>query len=530
MASSVGWAKWVPRRDPVAHRLDDRRVGVAGDRGAVAAVQVDVLVAVDVVDLGALAVAHPHRLRLGDLPVRRRAAGQVCARRRDQFGAARLARAGTPAPRRRSAGRRCRSLGCRPPSEDTVEPPLCERLTEHSVYARVLPATRRRKQRGGPRCQQPTHGPTRDNSWRARRFSPRSAPALGAFLQACSKSGAVVLGSPSLTLGRARQPGQVAHRRRQQADRRRARAGEGRDAQDLQLRRLPQPAGHQEFEDKYGDQDGGIDLQRQRRGDHQDPQRSRLRHLQRQLHQISRLVNGELLRPLNHTYIPNIKNVWPSFTNPWYDQEWRYTVPYTIYTTGIGWRTDQVPADIGALKNPYDSLWDPVYKGKTAVIDDFHTAMAMVLLRQGITDINTSSEADLKMVGEQLQRAGEGHLAEGHHHDVQRPSRRPTRDLRRCGRATSSTRSPTCPKAPARNPAVLVPCRRQGHGRQRHAGDAARRQEPGARAPVHQPHARPRSGQGELLAPSVTSRHRTPSPRTRSSQRNSSPRTCAQRS
>ena len=75
--------------------------------------------------------------------------------------------------------------------------------------------------------------------------------------------------------------------------------------------------------------------------------------------QISRLVSGNLIRPLNHSYIPNISNVWPSFTNPWYDQEWRYTVPYTIYTAGIGWRNDQVPADIGALPNPYDSLWDP---------------------------------------------------------------------------------------------------------------------------------------------------------------------------
>ena len=61
-----------------------------------------------------------------------------------------------------------------------------------------------------------------------------------------------------------------------------------------------------------------------------------------------------------------------------------------------------MPADIGALPNPYDSLWDPVDKGKTAVLDDWHTAMAMVLLRQGITDVNTSSETDLKMVGEQL--------------------------------------------------------------------------------------------------------------------------------
>jgi spermidine/putrescine transport system substrate-binding protein len=118
--------------------------------------------------------------------------------------------------------------------------------------------------------------------------------------------------------------------------------------------------------------------------------------------EISRLVTGGLLRPLNHSYLPNISNVWPTFTNPWYDQEWRYSVPYTIYTTGVGWRTDQVPADIGMLPNPYASLWDPVYKDKTAILDDWHSAMAMVLLKEGITDVNTSSEADLKMVGEQL--------------------------------------------------------------------------------------------------------------------------------
>ena len=118
--------------------------------------------------------------------------------------------------------------------------------------------------------------------------------------------------------------------------------------------------------------------------------------------QIGKLVNGSLLRPLNHSYIPNIKNVWPVFTNPFYDQQWRYTTPYTVYTTGIGWNNTVVPADIGALKNPYESLWDPAYTNKTAVIDDWHTAMSMVLLKSGITDVNTSSAADLKIVGEQL--------------------------------------------------------------------------------------------------------------------------------
>ena len=118
--------------------------------------------------------------------------------------------------------------------------------------------------------------------------------------------------------------------------------------------------------------------------------------------QIGRLVTGGLIRPLNHSYIPNITNVWPQFSNPWYDGEWRYSVPYTVYTTGIGWRTDQIPADIGALANPYGALWDPAYKNQTAVVDDAHTVMSMVLLKLGISDVNTSSPDDLEKVATAL--------------------------------------------------------------------------------------------------------------------------------
>jgi spermidine/putrescine transport system substrate-binding protein len=117
--------------------------------------------------------------------------------------------------------------------------------------------------------------------------------------------------------------------------------------------------------------------------------------------QISRMVAAELVRPLNHTYLSNIKNVWPTFKNPWYDQGWQFTVPYTVYSTGIGWRDDQV-ADVAALDDPYDVLWDPEYSGQTALIDDWHTAMAMVALRAGITDVNTSSAQDLRTISDGL--------------------------------------------------------------------------------------------------------------------------------
>lgn len=119
--------------------------------------------------------------------------------------------------------------------------------------------------------------------------------------------------------------------------------------------------------------------------------------------QIGKMVTAELVRPLNHDYIGNIGNVWEQFSDPFYDQGWQYSVPYTVYTTGIGWNLDLVPDEIGQLANPYDSLWDGQYAGKTAVIDDWHTMMAMVLLRDDIHDINTESDKDIELMRTRMQ-------------------------------------------------------------------------------------------------------------------------------
>ncbi|MFT3872560.1 MAG: spermidine/putrescine ABC transporter substrate-binding protein [Nocardioides sp.] len=120
--------------------------------------------------------------------------------------------------------------------------------------------------------------------------------------------------------------------------------------------------------------------------------------------QIGKMVAGDLLRPLTHDYITNVGNLWPMFRNPWYDQGWQYSVPYTVYTTGIGWRADRVDLDIATLDNPYDVFWDSQFRGRTAVIDDFHTTMAMVLLRNGIRDVNTGKVADLDLIRTQLKQ------------------------------------------------------------------------------------------------------------------------------
>jgi spermidine/putrescine transport system substrate-binding protein len=116
---------------------------------------------------------------------------------------------------------------------------------------------------------------------------------------------------------------------------------------------------------------------------------------------IAQAVAGKLVQPINKDYIPNLKkNVWPQFQSPFYDAEAQYTVPYTIYTTGIGWRSDKVSEDIAKLDNPWSIFWhSEKYKGYVSVLDDSREALAMAMLYRGEYDINTE---DPKIIDQAL--------------------------------------------------------------------------------------------------------------------------------
>ncbi len=106
---------------------------------------------------------------------------------------------------------------------------------------------------------------------------------------------------------------------------------------------------------------------------------------------LAQAVAGKLLKPINHDYIPNLaQNIWPSLQSPFYDVGSLYTVPYTIYTTGIGWRSDKIAEDIHKLDNPWSIFWNAQkYKGYVAVLDDSRESLAMAMLYRGQYDINT---------------------------------------------------------------------------------------------------------------------------------------------
>ena len=106
---------------------------------------------------------------------------------------------------------------------------------------------------------------------------------------------------------------------------------------------------------------------------------------------IPKLVAGKLLQPLNRSYLPNLdKTIWPRLVDPYYDVGSRYTVPYTIYETGIGWRSDMVnDDDVIQRENPWEVFWDPKHKDITGLYDDYRETIGVGIYKSGSLAINT---------------------------------------------------------------------------------------------------------------------------------------------
>ncbi|MGH3600806.1 MAG: polyamine ABC transporter substrate-binding protein [Pseudonocardiaceae bacterium] len=115
---------------------------------------------------------------------------------------------------------------------------------------------------------------------------------------------------------------------------------------------------------------------------------------------LGQLVESKLIRPLNHSYIPNMSNTWSDYHSPFYDQGSQYTTPYSIYTTGMAWLKNKVNLTPG-----WDMPWQAsAYKGKVAVLDDDREAISLALLKAGIFDLNTTNTKQIQAAGKSLQQ------------------------------------------------------------------------------------------------------------------------------
>ena len=98
---------------------------------------------------------------------------------------------------------------------------------------------------------------------------------------------------------------------------------------------------------------------------------------------IGKVTAGQLLQPLNATYLGNSSNIWTQLQDPFYDVGAQYSRPYAMYGTGIGYRIDRVSQPPEGYDNPYDILWDPQYSGDLYLLEDDREVLGMAMLRRG---------------------------------------------------------------------------------------------------------------------------------------------------
>ena len=115
---------------------------------------------------------------------------------------------------------------------------------------------------------------------------------------------------------------------------------------------------------------------------------------------IARMIEEDMLLPINFDNIPNYENIDENFRGLYYDPENKYTVPYTYGIVGIIWNANEVDE---ADATGWDILWNEKYAGKIVQYNNSRDAFGTAMYKLGI-DVNTTDKADWDKAYDELAK------------------------------------------------------------------------------------------------------------------------------
>ena len=106
---------------------------------------------------------------------------------------------------------------------------------------------------------------------------------------------------------------------------------------------------------------------------------------------ISRMIEEDMLEPLNFDNIPNFEDVDPALKNPDYDPENLYSVPYMWGLLGVIYNTTMVDE----TPTSWDIMFDEDYTGQILMFNNSRDAIGIALKELGYS-YNTTDENQIK--------------------------------------------------------------------------------------------------------------------------------------
>lgn len=111
------------------------------------------------------------------------------------------------------------------------------------------------------------------------------------------------------------------------------------------------------------------------------------------------LINQKLIQPLDHSQLPNLKNLKPIFTRTTYDPGNKWSAAWQWGTVGLMYRKDRLSeADVQSWSILFDPQKDP---GSFWLIDSVREMMGIALLYLG-HDFNSTEVKELKAAADLL--------------------------------------------------------------------------------------------------------------------------------
>jgi spermidine/putrescine transport system substrate-binding protein len=94
------------------------------------------------------------------------------------------------------------------------------------------------------------------------------------------------------------------------------------------------------------------------------------------------LIKGGRLKPLDKVGLPNLKNIDPLYLNTAFDRDNKFSVPYAMSTTIIGYNEEKIK-ELGLPTDTWAVIFDPKYlekiKGRVTVLDSANELFAAAL-------------------------------------------------------------------------------------------------------------------------------------------------------
>ncbi|MGE5694508.1 MAG: spermidine/putrescine ABC transporter substrate-binding protein [Candidatus Sericytochromatia bacterium] len=110
---------------------------------------------------------------------------------------------------------------------------------------------------------------------------------------------------------------------------------------------------------------------------------------------VGRLHSLGWLNDFNPDNVPNLKNLRADLLNSSVDPGRKFSAPYMSGLVGLAYNRATAGRDIKSV----DDLWDPAFKGKVSLFADPQDGLGMIMLSQGNSPEDPTSEAVRRAVG-----------------------------------------------------------------------------------------------------------------------------------